>query len=96
MQIDAYNSGAASDVYGFEAPFTMRETIRAGLWTQLMFDELLAADQNVIFRPCVYLGAISIAEQLSSWLRARRNPNIVRFPQRRVRFKVRNRERELI
>ncbi|KAI6236051.1 DEgenerin Like [Aphelenchoides besseyi] len=43
--VQAYNLQQTNDEYGFEAPFTMRESIRAARWTKLMFEDLVALDE---------------------------------------------------
>ncbi|KAI6200799.1 DEgenerin Like [Aphelenchoides besseyi] len=43
--VQAYNLQQTNDQYGFEAPFTMRESIRAARWTKLMFEDLVALDE---------------------------------------------------
>ncbi|CAD5212988.1 unnamed protein product [Bursaphelenchus okinawaensis] len=44
--IDAYNAGATSSQFGFEKPFTMKDAMRAKTWTQFMYEDLKAADEN--------------------------------------------------
>ncbi|KAI6233740.1 DEgenerin Like [Aphelenchoides fujianensis] len=48
LEVRAYNLQQANDQYGFEAPFTMRESVRAARWTRLMFEDLVSLDESGI------------------------------------------------
>lgn len=69
FQVAAYNAGVDNSTYGFEAPFSGNESLRAMHWMEFMYDELAALDMNVSRLSITHLqGSANIGQQFSDML----------------------------